>query len=166
MNSVLLISATWLHLLATVSVIGLYVIMYWTVTPAVIAKPEQTGLLIEVYRRSKALVLGGWVVFAVTGVALMLVNPAYHGVGRFDNPWSILMLAKHIVVLGMVLMTGFTNACPVIGMMRPLEAALVRENPDQLKATLNRLHTREGITMGLGLVVLLLTAFAALSGPG
>lgn len=161
MSSILLAGATWLHLLATVTVIGLYVVMYWAVTPAVIAAPERAAVLVETYRRTKALVLIGWLVFAITGVGLMLLNPAYLGIGRFENRWSILMLVKHVVVLLMILMTGYTNVCPAIGMMRPLETALARQETAGLQAVLRKLHTREGITMALGAVVLLLTALAA-----
>lgn len=163
MNSILLAGATWLHLLATVTVIGLYLVMFWAVTPAVMAAPERAGVLVETYRRTKPLVLGSWLIFVVTGIGLMLLNPSYLGIGRFENTWSILMLVKHLVVLAMILMTGFTDVCPAIGMMRPLETALVRDDSTRLQAVLRTLHTREGITMALGALVLLLTAAATVS---
>jgi len=163
MNAILLAGATWLHLLATVTVIGLYLVMFWAVTPAVMAAPERAGVLVETYRRTKPLVLGSWLIFVVTGIGLMLLNPSYLGIGRFENTWSILMLVKHLVVLAMILMTGFTDVCPAIGMMRPLETALVRDDSTRLQAVLRTLHTREGITMALGALVLLLTAAATVS---
>jgi uncharacterized membrane protein len=163
MNSFLLAGATWLHLLATVTVIGLYIVTYWAVTPAVMAAPERASLSIQTYRRTKPLVLGSWLIFIVTGFGLMLLNPSYMGIGRFDNPWSILMLVKHVVVFAMILMTGFTDICPAIGMMRPLETALAREDPAGLQAVLRTLHSREGITMALGAAVLLLTALAGIA---
>jgi uncharacterized membrane protein len=162
MSPIFLAAATWLHLLATVGVIGVYVIMFWAVTPAVMAKPAGAGILVDAYRRTKPLVLGGWLVFVVTGIALMLVNDSYMGLGQFNNRWSILMLVKHVVVFAMVMMSGFTNVCPVIGVMRPLEAALIRDDPAQLQNVLRTLHTRECITMLLGVLVLALTALAAM----
>lgn len=160
MNAFLLAGATWLHLLATVTVIGLYLVMYWMVTPAALAAPAQAALVFDTYRRSKPFALIAWLVFAVTGVALMLINPSYQGIGQFGNSWAVLMLIKHVVVLAMILMTGFTNLCPVIGLMRPFQIALTRDDPAQIEAVLRRLHTRELITMLLGVIVLLLTAAA------
>lgn len=159
MDSILLIASSWLHMLATVGLIGLYVVTYFAVTPAASA-PGRAAVILDTYRRAKPIVLGGWVVFAVTGFLMTLVNPAYQGIGRFDNTWSALMLAKHVVVLGMILMSGFVNACPAIGLMRPLETALTRNDETQIQAVLKQLRTRERITVLLGAVILLLTALA------
>lgn len=160
MSLFFLAAATWLHLLATVTVIGVYLVMFWAVTPAALATPAQAGIVFDAYRRTKPLVLGGWLTFIVTGIALMLLNDSYAGIGQFNNLWSILMLVKHVVVLAMVLMSGFVNVCPVIGLMRPLDSALKHDDAAQLQNTLRSLYARERVTVLLGIIVLLLTAAA------
>lgn len=161
MNPILLAVTTWFHLLATVIMIGLYLLMFFAITPGAIAVPAYAGLVVDAYRRTKPYLLGSWVVFALSGVGLMLVNDQYKGLGQFNNTWSILMLVKHVVVFAMIMMTGFTNLCPVIGVMRPLETALTRKDDTQIQTALRSLHARERITMLLGVAVLLLTAAAA-----
>jgi uncharacterized membrane protein len=162
MNTILLAAATWLHLLATVTVIGVYLVMFLAVTPAVMLTPARAGVVYDAYRRAKPLVLVSWLTFIVTGIALMLLNDAYAGFGQFNNLWSILMLVKHVVVLAMILMSGLINECPVIGLMRPLESALKHDDAAQIQTLLRTLHARERVTMLMGVTVLLLTAAAEL----
>jgi uncharacterized membrane protein len=162
----LLASATWIHLLATVSMIGLYLVMYFAVTPAAIAKPAQAGIVFDAYQRAKPYILGGWLIFVVTGITLTLLGDQYRGLGQFNNLWSVLMLVKHIVILVMILMTGVVHACPVISLVRPLESALYRNNEAETLGILKRIHGRERVTMMLGVLILLLTAVAEMAQPG
>jgi uncharacterized membrane protein len=163
MNVVILAAATWLHLLATVTVIGVYLVMFWAVTPIAIATPAHGSLVYESYRRTKPLVLISWGLFIVTGIALMLLNPSYKGIGRFDNLWSILMLVKHVVVLVVVMLSGMINCCPFIGLMRPLDSALKHDDASKTQAVLKDIYSRERVTVLLGVLVLLLTAAGALA---
>jgi putative copper export protein len=79
----------------------------------------------------------------VTGVYLMLVNDSYHGVGHFDNAWSVLMLTKHLLIFVMVgLGLRLNNSLNAGGKL-----------PDRFNSLLNAISTS-------GLLVLLLTAFA------
>ncbi len=157
---IILIAASWLHLLATVTLIGLYLVMAFAVTPAAIAAPAHAGLVLEAYRRAKAPALIGWLLFIVSGVTLTLIDPQYAGLGRFDSPWAILMLVKHLLVLVMILLSGMITLCPVIGLRRPLESAVAGQAEVQALAVLRRINGRERITALLGIVILLLTASA------
>jgi uncharacterized membrane protein len=161
MNTALLVGATWLHLLATVTVIGLYLLTFFVTTPASHkAAVPQIGVIVDIYRRAKPLVLGAWVVFMLSGVTLMLVDPQYLGIGRFNNAWSVLMLVKHIAVIPMILMTGYIHCCPFIGVMKPLDIALTRGRDSEVERLMGVLRSRERITMLLGVIVLALTAAA------
>jgi uncharacterized membrane protein len=163
MNAALTVSATLLHLLATVTLIGLYLLTFFVITPAA-TQPgydaAQVGVLLGVYKRAKPPVLVAWLLFAASGIYLTLADSQYEGIGQFNNAWSLLMLAKHVVVAGMILMSGFINACPAIGLMRPLEAAVARNDARQFQELIPRLRARERIMAVLGLIVLLLTAVA------
>ncbi len=102
---------------------------------------------------------GSVLIFIVTGVYLMLVNKQYVGIGRFDNTWSTVLLIKHIVVLVMIGIGAATQ----VGPMRQLEAALPTADEARIQSAVARLKTLEIIGMIGGVVVLLLTAIAAVA---
>ncbi len=163
MTDILLIGLTWVHLLCTVIMIGLYMIMFLAVTPAFIQgdhSAASAGIIVDAYKRGKPLVLLAWLVFILTGIYLLLIDDQYNGIGQFNNPWSVIMLIKHVLILGMILLSGFIHACPVIGLMRPLESALRNTDGERIQTLIATLHSRERIMVLLGLVVLLLTVAA------
>ena len=56
----------------------------------------------EMSHISRKWLYGSMLVFFITGVHLMLVDPNYLGIGNFSNPWALSMLIKHIVILVMI----------------------------------------------------------------
>ena len=54
-------------------------------------------------------------IFMITGIHLMFIDPNYLGVGDFGNLWSILMLVKHFLILGMILAGFWFNAILRVG---------------------------------------------------
>ncbi len=162
LEPVLLVGASWLHLLATVIMIGMYVMLAAVFTPVFVGQLRAAALgqlIVAVYGKARPFVAGSLLVFIVTGVYLMLVNKQYVGIGRFDNTWSTVLLIKHIVVLVIIGIGAATQ----LGPMRQLEAALPTADEARIQSAVARLKTLEIIGMIGGVVVLLLTAIAAVA---
>jgi hypothetical protein len=98
-------------------------------------------------------VYGSLAVFGVTGIYPMLASPHYLGVGKFVNPWSILMMVKHVVVLVMIGLGSYINVI-TRGRAQPSATDATRT------AGLSRLQGVVNAMMVSGIVILLLTAAA------
>jgi len=119
MSEILIAVSTWLHALATVVFIGHFVLLALIYLPAV---NDQTNIpagamLGEFSKRSRAWMYIALLIFIVTGIHLMLVDPYYLGIGKFGNLWSILMLVKHVLILGMIAAGFWFNAILRVGPM-------------------------------------------------
>lgn len=80
--------------------IGYYLLLIMIFIPTLSNGGET--YLSEISRRSRAWLYLSLGVFLLTGFYLMLVDANYMGIGKFNNPWSILMLVKHLLILGMI----------------------------------------------------------------
>jgi uncharacterized membrane protein len=146
MNVLLATLSLWLHTLATIVMVGHYLLLALAYLPALRRTVDTQSLpavLASVSVSIRTWMLAALLVFAGTGVYLVLVNDAYHGLGQFTNAWSMLMLVKHLLVLVMIVL-GFRFNSGI----RP-GAALPAGFDRQLAV----------VTL-CGLLVLLLTAFA------
>lgn len=132
MSQILFSLCTWLHAIATVLFIGHYLLLALIYLPAFgRQKPEVAGpILSEVSKRSRVWMYSSLVIFMVTGIYLMLVDPNYLGVGNFGNFWGIAMLVKHILIVAMIAMGFFYNAIlrvgPLMSSNTGAEQAIVR----------------------------------------
>ena len=119
MSELFIAFSTWLHALATVIFIGHFVLLALIYLPALKGQTDiPVGATIgEFSKRSRAWLYGALVIFMITGIHLMLVDPYYLGVGNFGNLWSILMLVKHILILGMIAAGFWFNAILRVGPM-------------------------------------------------
>ncbi len=146
--------SVWLHSLATVIFIGYYVLLAVIYLPALQEGAQNAcgAALSAISKRSRPWLYGSLLVFALTGLYLMLVDPSYLGIGNFRNPWSILMVVKHILILGMIAIGFWFNAVWRVG-------PLASSNTGAAQAIARfRLY---GNAMAVsGVAVLLLTAFA------
>jgi uncharacterized membrane protein len=82
------VGATWLHLLATVTLLGYYAILGAVVLPSirgVVARPELGEAIAAMERRATPLIVGSLVVFLATGVYLMVTDSRYEGVGNVSG---------------------------------------------------------------------------------
>lgn len=151
MAQVLISLSYWLHAMATVVFIGHFVLLAVIYLP-VLAQSGNGSALSEISKRSRSWMYASLIIFMVTGIYLMIVDPNYRGVGNFGNLWAIMMLIKHILIIVMIGMGFFFNAILRVGPMmssnRGAEQAISRFR--------NYVNTM-AIT---GIVVLLLTAFA------
>ena len=96
MSQLLLATSTTLHALAMIVFIGHYLLMSLIYLPALSPLDNGGKALGEMSHRSRRWLYISILVFAATGVHLMLVDPNYLGIGNFSNPWALLMLVKHI----------------------------------------------------------------------
>lgn len=150
------VAATWLHLLATVAMLGYYAILGLVVLPAIrrlVPAPELGESIAAIERRATPAIIGSLAIFLATGVFLMTTDPRYGGVGDVSgSAWATLFLVKHVVVLAMVGVGVYVDALVV----RRFAAAEATDDP----AAVRLLVRSCGVMTLLGAVVLFLTAAA------
>ena len=150
------VGAAWLHLLATVAMLGYYAILGLVVLPAIrrVVPPRELGdSIAAMERRATPLIIGSLAIFLATGVFLMTTDPRYGGVGSVTgSTWATLFLVKHVVVLAMVGVGVYIDALVV----RRFAAAEAPDDP----AAVRLLVLSCGVMTLLGAVVLFLTAAA------
>jgi uncharacterized membrane protein len=95
--------------------IGHYFLMSLLYLPALSNTDNAGKSLGEMSRRSRPWMYASILVFFVTGVQLMLVDPNYLGIGNFSNPWAALMLVKHILIFVMIALGFWFNALQRVG---------------------------------------------------
>lgn len=147
----------WLHDMATVLLIGHYLLLVLVYLPLLKSEFQSTQVqqfLQKITQRIQPWLGVALLIFLATGILLMLVNPNYLGVGNFGNQWSILMVLKHIMVIGMVALAFW------IGMLtRPAMAqrtAAYNPHPPFIFHITNIIQ----LQAVLGVLVLLMTGFA------
>src|SRR5512147_358051 len=96
MSQILIALSTWLHALATIVLIGHYLLLSVIYLP-VLAKNNGPALS-EISKRSRSWLYIALLVFAVTGTYLMLIDSGYLGFMNFSNFWGMMMFTKHILV--------------------------------------------------------------------
>ena len=148
------VGATWLHLIATVAMLGYYAILGLLVLPVLrqLVSARQLGETIAgVERRALPVIIGSLAVFLATGVYLMGADERYGGVGNVTgSAWASLILAKHVVV-GVMVGLGIYIDALIVRRIAPPEAT------DQT-AAVRKLAVAAGVMTLLGAVVLFLTA--------
>ena len=154
MSEILIAVSTWLHALATVVFIGHFILLAFFYLPAVKDQPEIPvgAVLGEFSKRSRAWMYVALLIFMITGVHLTLVDKNYRGVGDFGNLWSILMLVKHVLIMGMILAGFWFNAILRVGPM-----LFSKTGSSQAMERFRLYNTGMAIT---GVLVLLLTAIS------
>ena len=155
MTQILAVSSLWLHSLATIPFVGHYLLLSLVYLPAFQAQgfDEKSGLILSgISRRSRGWLYGSLLVFVVTGTYLMLTDPGYLGFMNFGNLWGILMLVKHLLVLGMIGMGFWFNAVLRVG---PMLSSKTGASP-----AFDRFRLYANLMAILGVLVLLLTALA------
>ena len=155
MSQTLIVLSFWLHALGTTILIGHYCLLslvYLPVFEKNQADPVSRTILSEISKRSRNWLYVSMLIFAVTGIYLTFVDPNYLGIGNFGNPWAILMLVKHILILGMLGIGFWYN-----GLMRV--GPLLSSNTGAAQA-LARFRQYSNLMAITGVLVLLLTAIS------
>ena len=115
MSQLFLATSTTLHALAMIIFIGHYLLMSLIYLPALSGLDNAGQALGAMSRESRKWLYGSILVFLVTGVHLMLVDQNYLGIGNFSNPWALLMLVKHIVIVVMIGLGFWFNMLQRVG---------------------------------------------------
>jgi uncharacterized membrane protein len=155
MSQTLTALSFWLHALGTVLLIGHYLLLSLIYLPIFVknqADPLSGTILSEISKRSRSWLYGSMLIFAVTGIYLTFVDPNYLGIGNFSNPWTILMLVKHILILAMIGMGFWYNGLLRVG-------PLMSSNTGATQA-LARFRQYSNLMAITGILVLLLTAIS------
>jgi uncharacterized membrane protein len=150
MSQILIALSVWLHALGTVVLIGHYLLLSLLYLP-VLARYNPT-ILSEISKRSRPWLYISLLIFMVTGIYLMLIDPNYLGVGNFGNVWGVMMLMKHLLVVGMIGLGFWFNAILRVGPM------MGSNNSAELGTRRFRLYSN--LMAISGILVLLLTALA------
>lgn len=150
MSQILTATSIWLHALGTVILIGHYLLLSVIYLPVL----EKGGgvFLSQISKRSRPWMYISLVIFMITGVYLMFVNPDYLGVGNFGNLWSVMMLIKHLLIVGMIGLGFWYNAFLRVG---PMMAST--NNSEQ---GIRRFRLYSNLMAIAGIWVLLFTAIA------
>ena len=148
MSQILISLSTWLHALATVIFVGHFVLFAGIYLPAL---SKNGTALSDISKRSRPWMYASLIVFMVTGIYLTFVDPNYQGVGNFGNFWAVMMLVKHILIVGMIGMGFWFNAILRVGPM------MSSNNPEQAIARFRKYVNAMAVC---GVLVLLLTALA------
>jgi uncharacterized membrane protein len=148
--------ALWLHTIAFVIAWGYYGILARIVLPALersLDLPAQASTLLAIERRALPFLGMTLVLFVVTGTYLLVIDPQYAGLGNvFASTWTRLMLVKHTLVVGMVVLVVLVD-----WMIRQLR----HRDGDDLRASDLRLVAlaADGVT-GDGALIALVTVAA------
>jgi len=149
------VGAVWLHLLATVTLLGYFAVLGLLVLPVLrrlLSSRELVESVAALERRALPLVITSLGVFLATGVYLMGSDSRYGGVGSIGSTWATVLLAKHLVVLVMVGLGLYFDALVV-------RAGKAPEGIDQAAQVGRITRIAQGMTI-LAAIVLLLTAVA------
>ena len=149
MSQVLISLSVWLHALATVVFIGHFVLLAGIYLPAL---STHLSMLSEISKRSRPWLYISLLTFALTGIYLTFADPNYLGFADFGNVWGILMLVKHLIIVGIVGMGFWFNAILRVGPM-------MRSNNGAEQAA-RRFRLYVNLMAISGVLVLLLTALA------
>lgn len=152
MADILIALSNVLHTLATIVFVGHYLLLSVLYIPA-LSKIENGGVVLsDISKRSRLWLYIAFGIFAITGVFLTMIDPNYLGLGKFRNFWSVWMLAKHILILVIIVIGFWFNVIQRVG-----PKMLSTSNST---SSILRFRTYSNLMAICGVLVLLLTAFA------
>ncbi len=151
MTPILIALSNWLHALATVIFVGHFVLLALIYLP-VLATNENSLALSEISKRSRSWMYASLLIFIITGTYLMIADTNYLGFADFGNFWGIVMLVKHVLIIGMIAMGFWFNAILRVG-------PLMGSNTGVAQA-ISRFRWYVNAMAICGILVLLLTALA------
>ena len=154
MSQTLISLSLWLHSIAMTIFIGHYLLLALIYLPAMRQNTLDVigPILSAISKQSRRWMYASLVVFTITGIYLMFVDPGYLGVGNFGNFWSVMMLVKHILIMIMIGAGFWFNAIWRVGPM------LSSRNSPELAYSRFKLYVN--IMAISSVLVLLLTALA------
>jgi uncharacterized membrane protein len=152
MSNLLVALSTWLHVLATLLMVGYYLftgLIFLPVLEGQFQADALRELLEQVSARLRPYFGGALLIFLVTGTHLMISNEHYLGLGNFfGNSWSVLIIVKHVLVLAFLALAVYS------------ERVFLAQISDEKPEALNKFRLALNINTFLGLFIILLTSIA------
>ena len=150
MSQLLIALSVWVHALATAVFVGHYLLLSTIYLPTL----EVNGgtFLSQISKRSRPWLYASLLIFLLTGTYLMVIDTGYLGFMNFGNFWGIVMVVKHILIIGMIGLGFWYNAFLRVGPM------MASNNNAELG--IRRFRTYSNLMAIAGVLVLLLTALA------
>ncbi len=99
----------WLHMLATVVMVGSLNALSWLILPLlpkILSSQEQVRFLDALQRRLEPLIWFCLGVLIVTGLFQMSVHPNYNGLLATGTRWSLALLIKHLLVVSIIVISA------------------------------------------------------------
>jgi uncharacterized membrane protein len=161
MREILLVASYWLHTIATVIWIGgLFFILFITIPSAKYVLGAEAGKIMgEISRRFTPIANTCIILLVITGVVLTAVNKQFLGIGNLSNSWSLLLILKHVLVVGMIFVHFYRGLI--------LAPKITKTEIASEKATLQKLSLNlVKINFCLGLIVLLFSGILSLFNLG
>jgi len=168
-SSLALTLAYWLHMLATVVWIGGLTALSLFVLPAAQRHLEPAQQVVLLDGLQKRLNPWSWFCLAVlagTGMFQMSASPYYEGLLAIDNCWAAAILVKHLLFLGMTLLSAYMTwgLLPALQHILLRRAALATAQTAEEAAAMRKLLQQQQwilrLNLILGVLVLGLTALA------
>jgi uncharacterized membrane protein len=153
----------WLHMLATVTWVGSLAAIMLLVLPAMKRTLDAETQLIFLEAMQKRLEPIAWFsisLLVLTGLFQMSVNPHYDGFLSLSTQWSLAILAKHILGMGMVVVSAIQTWDVIPAIRRAIMISKKIKDTARLDALRRREITLLRINSGLAVLILLATAVA------
>ncbi len=155
----------WLHMLATVVLVGSLSALSWLLLPAMrrsLSEREQVSLMDALQRRLEPLVWFCLGLLIVTGLFQMSVHPNYNGLLATSTRWSLALFVKHLMVV-LILVVSAVQTWEVLPAIRRALLRPERLTQEQWQTLARRQQRLLSLNMLLSLLVLAATAVARVS---
>jgi uncharacterized membrane protein len=155
----------WLHMLATVVLVGSLSALSWLLLPAMrrsLSERDQVSLMDALQRRLEPLVWFCLGLLIVTGLFQMSVHLNYNGLLATGTRWSLALFVKHLMVV-LILVVSAVQTWEVMPAIRRALLRPERLNEEQWQALARRQRRLLSLNMLLSLLVLAATAVARVS---
>jgi len=156
----------WLHFLATVVWVGSLAAISILILPAMkrALDPDSQLILIEVIqKRFEPIAWFSISLLILTGLFQMSVNPHYDGFLSTSTQWSLAILAKHILGMGMVVVSAIQTWEVFPAIRRAILMSKKTKNSDELDSLRRREIRLLWINFGIAILILGATAVARAS---
>ena len=153
MKELLLVTAAWLHLLASVIWIGGIAFILFIAMPSArqVMGTDAGKLMGDVSKRFTPVANYSIVLLVLTGATMAVLNNRFSSSAILENNWIIILAAKHILVFTMIVIHFYRGLILAPKIMR-MESKPRKMSLQNLSINLVKAN------FGLGLMVLLLSA--------
>ena len=156
----------WLHMLATVTLVGSLAAMALLILPAMkraLDTETQLVFIEAIQKRFEPIAWFSISLLILTGLFQMSVNPHYDGFLSTSTQWSLAILAKHILGIIMVVVSAIQTWDVTPTIQRAVLLSKKNKNPGNIDSLRRREITLLYINFVVSILILLATAVARAS---